>query len=71
MSEKTTYKTKGGERWDTVAYEAYGDAMLFPVIAAANPEVPLTAVLPQGIELIVPVLSQSQTDVNLLPPWKR
>lgn len=71
MSEFTEYKTKGGERWDTIAHEAYGDALLFPVICAANQDVPLTATLPQGIVLLVPVLSQPETDVNLLPPWKR
>jgi phage tail protein X len=71
MSEVTTYRTKGGERWDTIAYAAYGDALLFPVICAANPDVPLTATLPQGLVLYIPVLSQAEVDVNLLPPWKR
>ena len=71
MSEFTTYTTVGGERWDTIAYKAYGDPMLYPQIAAANPDVPLDDVLPQGIELLIPVISQAEADVNLLPPWKR
>ncbi len=71
MSEFTSYITVGGERWDTVAFKAYGDATLFPTIAAANLDVPLYDVLPQGIRLLIPVLSQAAVDVNLLPPWKR
>lgn len=70
MSEFTPYTTKGGERWDTIADEAYGDPLLFPTIAKANPDVPLTDKLPQGIRLYIPVLAPTQSDVNLLPPWK-
>lgn len=71
MSDFTEYITVGGERWDTVAYKAYGDATLFPTICAANPDVTLYDVLPQGIRLLIPVLAPAETDVNLLPPWKR
>lgn len=71
MTDFTSYTTVGGERWDTVAFKAYGDALLFPTIAAANPDVPLYDVLPQGVRLLIPVLNQAESDVNNLPPWKR
>lgn len=71
MAEFTEYITIEGDRWDTVAYKAYGDPMLYPTIAAANSDVPLNAVLTAGTKLMVPVLEAVELDTNLLPPWKR
>jgi len=71
MAEFTSYTTVGGERWDTIAQKAYGNPLLFPEICAANPDIPLDAVMEQGIELLIPVLPEADTDTNLLPPWKQ
>lgn len=71
MAEFTEYTTIDGDRWDTVAWKAYGDATLYPQIAEANPDIPLTAVLPAGVRLLVPVLERATIDKNVLPPWKR
>lgn len=71
MAEFTTYTTIEGDRWDTVAHKAYGDALRYPEIAAANPDVPLTDVLPSGLTLYVPISEEVELDTNLLPPWKR
>lgn len=71
MAEFTEYITIEGDRWDTVAYKAYGDPMLYPDIAKANRGVPLDTVIPAGTKLMVPVLPEVDLDTNLLPPWKR
>lgn len=73
MSETLPYITKEGVRWDTVAFEAYGDPARMNEIIAANPEVDITEKLPGGIELKIPVIPVTATPVSndLLPPWKR
>jgi nucleoid-associated protein YgaU len=71
MAEFTTYTTKGQERWDNIAHAAYGDASKMVEIMAANKDVALYDILPDGITLYIPVLAQATIDENLLPPWKR
>jgi hypothetical protein len=71
MAEFTTYTTKGQERWDNIAQAAYGDASKMVEIMAANKDVALYDILPDGITLYIPVLAQATIDENLLPPWKR
>lgn len=67
------YITKEGQRWDQVAYAAYGRATLIEGIIQANPTVPIYDKLPGGVVLQVPVLDEVtvKTDAELLPPWKR
>lgn len=68
----TEYVTVEGDRWDTIAYKAYGDASKFQQIIEANPEAVVGAVFEPGIRLIVPIVETvNSTDKNLLPPWKR
>lgn len=70
----TTYITQPNDRWDLVAYKAYGDAARFPDLVKANPGVAAEPLLPSGIELRIPVLDVApiaQSTTNLLPPWKR
>lgn len=71
MANFTEYTTIEGDRWDTIAWKAYGDASLYLTIAAANRTIPLNAVLEAGTKIMVPVLEEVELDVNLLPPWKR
>jgi len=67
------YVVKDGDRWDTVAYKAYGDASMFNNIIDANPSVVVTATLTAGTRLTIPILEDSDivVDSQLLPPWKR
>lgn len=67
----TIYKTSQGDRWDTVAYKAYGDPFMVTPIIQANPNVSISDVLPAGITLIVPIRQRPTIDKSLLPPWKR
>lgn len=73
MADNTTYTTIDGERWDTVAFKAYGDPNQMSEIIAANPDVPIYDRLPGGIVLQMPVLQQptNLTNSSLLPPWKQ
>jgi len=67
----TQYTTKEGERWDTIAFKAYGDPLKIKEIADANPNVPLRDTIPTNTVLNVPVIPEPTLDETLLPPWKR
>lgn len=68
----TEYITMQGDRWDSIAYAAYGDASDFSIIQDANPNVPATDVFDMGVRLIIPIQeSQINTNIDSLPPWKR
>jgi phage tail protein X len=79
----TEYSTKPGDRWDLIAYKAYGTLNLIvaddgsqvspmAIIVRSNPDVSVTDIIPEGILLQVPILKSSaaQTDLSSLPPWK-
>ena len=67
--------TREGERWDSIAWQYYGDATAFGRIIDANPDVDITDTLPSGLTLLIPVLPESETTAHIaqadLPPWKR
>ena len=67
----TEYITQPGDRWDLIAYKAYGDAIMIDIIAQANPSIPLTPILDSGIVMFIPVQAAATIDTNLLSPWKR
>jgi len=73
MAETLTYITKENVRWDTIAFEAYGDASRMNEIIAANVNVDISEKLPGGIELQIPVIetTASAPAEMLVPPWKR
>jgi phage tail protein X len=71
MSATTRYITAEGDRWDIIAYLAYGDATLYQGIIKANPDVPIRAVLPANIIINIPVISGAVETPSNLPPWKR
>lgn len=65
---KTRYTTKAGDRWDTIAYKAYGIPELAALIIMANPTVAITGELPGGIDLLIPIRVDPVTNQDL-PPW--
>ncbi len=69
----TEYIVKQGDRWDTIAFKAYGDASLIEGLIEANVSVVISPTLEAGTRLIVPILEDGdiQLDSELLPPWKR
>lgn len=67
----TRYITKQGDRWDLIAYKAYGDATMIDTLIIANPRIPVDPILPEGITLNIPIIDEPEVDKSLLPPWKR
>lgn len=67
----TKYITVEGDRWDTIAFKAYGDPLKITPLIEANPKVPKTPVLASGITIYVPLMEKESVNTNLLPPWKR
>lgn len=68
----TEYTTKEGQRWDTIAWECFGNVDLLPLLLEHNPGVPVTDVLEGGITLRVPIVEAvEEVNETLLPPWKR
>ncbi len=68
-----THITKAGERWDLLAWQYYGDAMLFGPIIMTNPQILIEPVFEAGLVIGIPLLMvdaavQEESD---LPPWKR
>lgn len=68
---QTTYTVPAHERWDQVAYKAYGDPFKVGAIIEANPNVPISDVVPPGTVLNIPILEDPEVNKALLPPWKR
>ena len=66
-----THVTIQGERWDSLAWNYYGDATLFSPIVMANPQIPIEPVFEAGLVIGVPILQVSQATTSDLPPWKQ
>lgn len=73
MAAIVEYIVKEGDRWDSVAFRAYGDATMYAVIIDANPDAIISPVLTAGQRLIIPVVEQTEIEIDSedLPPWKR
>jgi phage tail protein X len=68
----TEYLTIQGDRWDTIAFKAYGNSSLFGEIQDSNPNIILTDVFDGGIKILIPIIEIVQvSNLDLLPPWKR
>lgn len=67
----TTYTTIEGERWSDIAFKAYGNALLYPQIIAANPLIGITDTLEGGLLLDIPVLEIAPTQYLEKPFWKK
>lgn len=66
------HTTGAGQRWDTIAFQYYGDALAYERIVAANPQIPIVPALPAGIVLLIPIIEAPEVITGEdLPPWKR
>jgi len=65
--------TIAGERWDSLAWQYYGDAALFGPIIQTNPQIPIEAVFEAGLVIGVPIVmvNRAVQEAADLPPWKR
>lgn len=72
MVDFVKYTTKEGDRWDLIAYRAYGDANKAAELMLENPSVAADPILDSGLVLKVPVFEGiEETFLDDLPPWKR
>lgn len=71
MAEFTFYTCKGGDRWDQISYNAYGNVAYMNEIIEANPDIPVDVDIPGGTIIKVPIKTFATTNVDSLPPWKR
>jgi phage tail protein X len=68
-----THVTAAGERWDSIAWQYYGDATLISPIIQTNPAIAIEAVFEAGLNIGVPLLvvNPAVQEGADLPPWKR
>lgn len=73
MDNTYNYAVKGQQRWCDVSQLVYGSPFKISEIIDANPEVPISAIIPDGTVLKVPILETVDvpTSNELLPPWKK
>jgi hypothetical protein len=62
--------TIGGERWDTLAWNYYGDPTLVSGMILANPAVPIEPQFEAGQLVRIPIIQRAQSTTANLPPWK-
>jgi phage tail protein X len=67
----TNYITVEGDRLDTIAAKAYGDPFNWQPILEANPGLPVQALYPAGINIVIPIVQVPASNINSLPPWKK
>lgn len=65
------YIVKSDERWDNIAFKAYGTTANIEIIIKANPNVDITPVVPAGTILNIPIIDEEtlSTSTDILPPW--
>ena len=73
MAGIVEYIVKEGDRWDSIAFKAYGVATDYARIIEANPNAVISPVLQPGQRIIIPVQEQTEVEIDSedLPPWKR
>jgi hypothetical protein len=83
MAAITEYITRPGDRWDLIAYKAYGtvDMILLEdgtqvnamsYIIQNNIDIAITDILDPGLLLQIPIIPATDLPIttDLLPPWK-
>lgn len=84
MATTTEYITRAGDRWDLIAYKAYGTVDIIALadgtqvnamsyIIQNNPDVSIEDILDPGLLLQIPIIPSTviPLSADLLPPWKQ
>ncbi len=58
-----------GERWDTLAFAYYGNAIAYEQIVNANPHLQITTILSAGDIVFIPIIEKTRTNKSDIPPW--
>ncbi len=68
----TTYTTKQGDMWDSIAKSQLGSEKYIKELMEANKSYLSTLIFSAGVVLIIPGIDNaSNTDSSSLPPWRR
>ena len=66
------YTTQLGDRWDIIAHQFYGNALLIDGLIAANPHLPICEQFEDNLTVFVPVLDSKPVNAQEdMPPWMR
>lgn len=68
----STYTTKQGDMWDSIALSQYGSISDVDTLMMANTKYIGTYIFPAGIVLDIPEIDSDNSVSNAtLPPWQR
>ena len=70
MEKYYMYKTKFGDRWDSIAVKFRGNTFDYADIIEANPHIPVSSVLEEGVEIRIPIKEKTANNKGL-PIWKQ
>jgi phage tail protein X len=67
------YTAIQGDTWDNIAWRFYGDATQIGPLLQANCgiRVPFESALDAGVQIVVPIIEQSDVNTADLPPWRQ
>lgn len=66
----TSYATKEGDAFDSIALEYYNNEMLASLIMEANPDRCDVLIFDAGVKLSIPIVDSVEAP-DTLPPWRR
>lgn len=67
----STYITKGGDTFDSIAFDFYTDEKLASLIIQSNTRYADVLIFDAGIELFIPFVEENEETPGSLPPWSR
>lgn len=71
-SEHLEHVAREGDRWDSLAYQYYGDPFGYVRLIEANPHVPIRPYIAAGTRLAIPLIEPAAAaSTEEMPPWKR
>lgn len=71
MTPDRIHITTQGERWDSIAYDLWGEERLMHRLLAANPDHIDTLIFPAGVRLTVPQGVKKAEVTAKVPAWRR
>lgn len=67
----STYTTKQGDQWDTIAFQQLGSTDYTGALMAVNGRYLSFYIFPAGITLALPEIAERIDLSDDLPPWKQ
>ena len=67
----STYITKQGDTFDSIAFDFYTEEKLASTIIEANTRYADVLIFEAGVELIIPFIEEYEETPASLPPWSR